>query len=100
MPSEAIDRVHVIAKKAPDELIFGDRNNNPLSDIIPFIGVGSWSDGDSAIPPDDDPDDDIITSNDSASQSDIDNKTSNDDITGVTKEEDELEEKSAGRSGF
>ena len=39
-PAQVIDHVHAIAKKAPDDLIFGDRNNNPLPATIPFVDIG------------------------------------------------------------
>ena len=59
MPAEVIDRIHAIAKTAPEDLIFRDRNNNPLPDIIPFVDIGPSShDDDSANPSDEDYDDD------------------------------------------
>jgi len=60
MPAKVIDRFHAIAKKAPEDLIFGDCNNNPLPATIPFVDIGPWSNADdSTNPPDEDSDTDI-----------------------------------------
>ena len=98
MPSEVIDRVHTIARKAPEDLIFGDRNNNPLSDTIPFVDIGPWSnDDDSATPPDEDSDtgsayipSDADDDDDSDSgSSGPDNEANASDIAGVSESEEE-----------
>ena len=73
MPAEVIDHVHAIAKKAPKDLTFGDRNNNPMPATIPFVDIGPWSNADdSATPPDEDSvtDSAYIPSNDDDDDSD------------------------------
>ena len=90
MAANVIIRVHAIAKNTPDDLTFGDRDNNPIPNITLPSPTGPYeSDNDSAYIPNDD--DDTAFSNSGSDDSrfsgpnDADNAS---DITGVSESND------------